>query len=497
MKQLLNILFPIFIIGMIFTACNKENIDEITTEDPSYDPTQINISSLLGAVSSGTEEGMRANCLEISYPFELNLTDGTQIEIISYDSYESALVSSNKAVSFVYPLQGINENGLTTTFDDELSLGRAFAACTPDDGWDLAARSSSEMVPAFLLEHFCYDLVYPVNLEDGQGNSYTANNEAEFIELCISIEDLFFTLPLTVSDEDGAETTFEDLESFLEALLDCQGITPPVTDGNIEVIGFGCLTLNYPFNVINEDGDIISINNEDEYISLLLDGNNLTLQFPFSLTNLDGEVYEINSLEELLAAFESCGIIITIEPITCDDLRADFVIFYNNSGKYPYTINYPITMIVEGVEEVFNDAEEYYDVVGYAFGQAKPAEFVYPISIRQFGRDLTFNSDQDVCDFYDYLDEPCEDKPTHIELFHSFVFTPIDCSYFPVPPYQLSFNAQTYTLNSRDEYLDLLETPGAYDGIEVIYPITVQPNTGAAFQFENDEDICAYASNCD
>ena len=491
--------------SLLITACNKENVDNITPDkDPTFEPNEIEINDLaLGLKAGDSEESLSLGCIQLTLPIDLIIEDDSKKTVYTHAEYKAAIEGEapKRVRDISFPISGKDHNGNPTEFNNVGELGKSFASCVPDDGWISSTRSNAT-IPAFLLDGYCFDLVYPVDLEDGEGNSYTAENEEEFILYCYEIDPLFFSLPLTVNDEEGNEITFNSVDEFFEALVACEGISPPVVGDGIEVIGFGCLTIQYPFDVATSDGTIITINNEDEYVALLMSGADSEIQFPFSLANEDGEIFVINSIQDLVNAFHGCGIFIVIEPLDCvTDIDPSIILFYNINGRYRYDINLPITLIRDdnGEEVVINDYDDYFDNFGDPFSGIVTADIVYPISIKQFGQDRVLESDEDMCELYESLFfNTCESKPAHIQFFYSTVMTPIDCSIQPLLPLEVTFNATTIELTSYDQYYDLLEESGSYEGIEIVYPVSALLSaSGDNITFESDDELCEFLNNCE
>ncbi|MDF1698202.1 MAG: hypothetical protein P1U56_20305 [Saprospiraceae bacterium] len=501
MNHTIKLCLLFFFAGIFFTACNKENIDTTTpTEDPTFDPNEITTNNLAYALKASSEDAVALGCMLVTFPFDLVLEEERTLTILTYNEYKTAIESPapNRVTDFKFPLNGIDTNGDETQFEDARSLGNLFASCVPDEGW-IASTRSNATIPAFLLDDYCFDLVYPVNLEDEEGNGYVAENENELIDYCITIDPLFFSLPLTVLDLEGTAIVFDDVTSFFDALVACEGISPPAVGNGFEIIGFGCNTLQYPFDVLLEDGSIATITNEDEYANLLLSGVSMEIQYPFALTNLDGETIVINVFEDLIPAFEACGVTITIEPIDCvADIDPSTILFYNISGRYPYEINLPITLIRDdnGEEAVINDYSDYFDNFGNPFDGIVTADIVYPISIKQFGQDRIIASDEDMCELYESLFFVCDSKPAHIQLFYSLAMAPIDCAIQPLLPLEVIFNSTSIELTTYDQYYELLEEPGSYDGIEIVYPVSVQAINGGTLSFGSDDELCDFLNNC-
>ena len=420
-----------------------------------------------------------------------------------------AAVSENAAdpvIDFVFPVAAVDADGNAMTFNDNAELGRSFASCIPQTGWTASARSGNTIPACLMGTLFCYDFVYPLDLVDEDGNSYTANNEQEFIDLYATIPTLAFTLPLSLIDSDGNTVVVNTFEEFFDLAFECDFITPPATGEGIEVQGFGCLDLVYPANVVTPDGTVIVIQNEDDYANLILSGTEVELQYPFSLVDSSGTVIVVEEILDLIDALASCGVLIETEntdSVLCGVVDAHVLLFFNGLNiftvnNYPYDINYPVTLIVEGNPVVVNNDDEYLPAIGGSPSNLKPTDIQYPISITQFGRVLVFNNDEEVCAFHRTLDEDCVNKPGHIQFFfNEGPGRPISCTYFIEYPVEIELNGNTIQIPSREDYLNQLTGQAAYDNIELVYPVSaLRFEDGQQVTFGSDTELCDYLDTC-
>ncbi|HMQ49530.1 MAG TPA: hypothetical protein PKA00_18770 [Saprospiraceae bacterium] len=401
MKFLTNTSLFLLFIGLLITACNRENVDEIIIKDPNYEPEVVEQNNLVSALTMNETDGLDLGCLLINYPFELLLASGETVTINSIDDFEAAGSEDNPdpVVDFVFPLNITDTEGNLTEVNTIDELGQVFASCIPETGWD-----NPGTIPAFLFDDLCFDLVFPFNLEDLEDNTYTAANEAEFIDLLATTDDLFITLPINVVYNDE-ELTIDSIGGFFDLVFLCDGINPPVSGDGIVVQGFGCNQLQFPFEVLLEDGSTLTVTDVDQYANLILSGESIELLFPFSLMNLDGEIMVIEDIEDLINALIACGVDIEIidnndEP--CSFAPAHIFLFFNQ-GVIPcgYNINFPVQVEAEGVVYNLNNMSDYYTVYGMYNNQINAIEIIYPVGITliEDGSTLTFQEDNEICSF--------------------------------------------------------------------------------------------------
>lgn len=401
--NLLNKLSLIFLLIGLFTACKKENLDNIVAEEPSFEPQTVIVNNLLRATTTTeSDDGIDLGCLTIQYPFELLSESGNSVVLNSDADFEAAFSTEvDPVVDFVFPLTILDEKGNTIEVEGNDALGLGFASCVPSTGWETLTNTDA-VLPAFLFEGFCFDLVYPVDLEDEIGNPYTANNELELIDLFATADYLFFSLPMTVVTEELMNIEIDNEEAFFAATFACEGITPPSAEGEIIIEGFGCNEFEFPFNVQTQYGEIIEVNDENEYSNLLLSGVSVELEYPFALSNENG-ILEINNEFDLIEALEECdGLFYEIDNSSCNIPIPVHILLLFNSNSYmecAYEINFPIELMYDGNVHEVNGFEEYFELT-YSWNEFE-LELIYPISITLFidGSTLVFNEEEELCGF--------------------------------------------------------------------------------------------------
>jgi hypothetical protein len=190
--------------------------------------------------------------------------------------------------------------------------------------------------------------------------------------------------------------------------------------------------------------------------------------------------------------------------VTCADLDAHMLLFYNalnifTINRYPFTINYPVQMEVNGLVVTLNQDSDYLPAIGGNPMRPDSATLVYPITIQQFGQTIVLNSDQDVCDFHATLDENCSNKPGHIQFFfNGGSGTPSTCAYFINFPVQGVYNGTILTFQNYTDYTTLLmNDPNVLNGLSLIFPVSIEKySNGQNLSFNSNADICQYLNTC-
>jgi hypothetical protein len=410
----LNILL-LFVAALFFTACEKDNIDDIVIDEPEYTPDVVEGNNLILAMRSSSSQGLDLGCLTVTYPFDLALESGSTVTINSESDFTAAIdtTAADPVVDFVYPLDILDSNGNSAQVNSIDELGQAFVACIPNSGWTYG--STADLIPAFSFTDLCFDLVYPVALEDLDGNTYTADDEDDLIDLIATVDQLFFTLPITVTNANGDELVIDTYDGFSNLVESCEGVgvNPPVTVGGgaIEVIGFGCYELQYPFTIQLSDGSTVVINDEDEYITTILNADDeFQLAYPFTLESLiNGDEVTIANGDEFIAALNNCGgIIIDVDTVSLCETPGHVLLFFNQGGAAQspcrFTINFPLDIVAGGTTYTLNEFNDYWPV--YNDFNLDEIEIVYPVdvTVNLTGENIEFTSDDDLCNYI----ETCE-----------------------------------------------------------------------------------------
>lgn len=410
MRLLSKLSFLILFVGVAFTSCDRDNIDQTITPSVEFEPEVVVVNNLITALTTTETDGLELGCLYIEYPFELLLEDGSTVEVFDLEGFETAADQEPpfQAVDFVYPLTVSTDEGESFVVNGGEELGVLFGSCIPEEGWDDTSTSNGGYtIPAFLFEELCFDLVYPVDVADADETPYTANSEAELIDLLATTANLSFVLPITVVDEAGTEVMIESVAGFYDLYYSCDGVTPPGTEGGIVIdfsdldsanCDFESLAIEYPYTVLTDGGESITVENENQEAALILGDEEYTIQYPFNLVDADGTVTTINDEMQFIELILPCLVVIE-EPETCNT-PAHVLLYFNQS--FCGTVVYNNQLIAEGVTYEITSFDDYINLYGMYQNQIDAIDIIYPISVTTpEGTVLTFNSDEEVCAFVD------------------------------------------------------------------------------------------------
>ena len=337
--KIAKLLSLLFVLSLMIISCSK---DPVITEVPiegEVEPTEEIDQNALFTRSVSSENGLDLDCFTILYPFDVIDSNDDTHTIASDEDFNSYFDEESETfiVDFVYPLTIEDEDENSSTIESGEELGEAFANCLPN-GWE------DNAFPAYLIsdENSCLSLVYPVTVSDLEGENTTFDDEASFIA-ALAEEPLFFVFPITLVNLDGETIVANDVDELLTALFDCNGLDVDTTIWNDEG-GFdfiGCYEISFPFSVELLDGTIVEVNDHAEYCDLLLEGNIQGYSFPMTLLDGEEEIV-VNSQEELAELIFDC--------IDFEQVIGDFLNLYIGavgdpiSGFEPcYEISFPVS----------------------------------------------------------------------------------------------------------------------------------------------------------
>ncbi len=332
---------------------------------------------------------------------------------------------------------------------------------------------------------------------------YPSTNNSKHMKMInnISLLLLFLVILFSACQKENFDVIIVEDPEYQTDTIDVNPLIRRIATTSPNSIYLDCVSIPYPVEFLQASGNTITINSEAELDSAgMLADSIVNFVYPLDAIDDNGPLL-IEDLEGLILAIQACAVV----PVAaCPGQNAHVLLFFNalnilTLNKYVYEINYPVDLIVEGTQVTITNDSEYLPAVGGSPFDLLETELVYPISITQFGRDIVLNSDADVCQFSKTLDEPCENKPAHIQFFfNGGIGTRLSCAYFINYPFTITSNGNTIPITTGEDYLnELNSSPNAYFDIELVYPVTASKSTdGQQISFGTDADICQYLDNC-
>jgi hypothetical protein len=271
---------------------------------------------------------------------------------------------------------------------------------------------------------------------------------------------------------------------------------------NTDTLYLDCIRIPLPVDVERASGKTLTINDSKDIVAVNKSNDPaVDFVYPVSALGKTGPIV-LNNVEDIIINLQYCSG--SNQTNDCSNTDAHVLLFFNSLNimtlnRYEYDIIYPVSLIVEGKKVTINSDDEYLPAVGGSPFDLLEAELEYPVAVKQFGRTIVMNNDVDVCNFYKTLDEPCSNKPAHIQFFYNEGGgTPINCTYFINYPVDIDVSGTTKRINSKSDYVAILNSSSqSYQNIKLIYPLEVTKYKGSQSQiFVSDASLCDYLTNC-
>ena len=209
-------LLVVFAIAMMFTACEKENL-ELTSN--------YTIGEEIAADSrGGGDKGKRGGkCFSLVYPVSIAFADGTTVEVAdraaakeAKKAWKEANPDATERPSLVFPVS-IDQDGEVTSIADQEALMAVREACGEERG-NRGRRGA------------CFSLVYPVSIAFADGTTVEVADRAAAKEAKKAWKEAnpdaterpSLVFPVSI-DQDGEVTSIADQEALMAAREACGG----------------------------------------------------------------------------------------------------------------------------------------------------------------------------------------------------------------------------------------------------------------------------------
>ncbi|MEZ4930611.1 MAG: hypothetical protein R2788_00580 [Saprospiraceae bacterium] len=249
-----------------------------------------------------------------------------------------------------------------------------------------------------------------------------------------------------------------------------------------EGLDLGCVSIDYPFQMILLDSSIIDIASEDDFLNALSDETNPPLDFvyPLNITDQDGNSLTVADTEALADAFADC-----IPNMGWDDDFPEWffpawVISYEYSC---YQLVYPVTLLdMDSMAITVSDENE---LVSY-LADGNLYSFAFPLNLEDEDGNPATAADQG--ELFDLLAQ-CSPEPG-----------PGGCGIGTFGCYQLGYPAtlllvdgSTVVVNDDDEFAEVVFS-GEWAGFE--YPLTLIDEDGNSIVVNNEEELNEAMFDC-
>ncbi len=252
--------------------------------------------------------------------------------------------------------------------------------------------------------------------------------------------------------------------------------------GNGQGMELGCLTLNYPFDFLLDDGSTVTVNSDEEGWAAISDSANIVVDFvyPLTVTDPDGNTLTIEDNNALGEAFAAC--------IPDDFGQEGFPVFCFNIEENCFELQYPVTVAdADGNESTAADQEALVDLLA----TNPELFFVFPFNVVNADGEVTEVTDEFV--LYNLMAE-CEGiidgNPVDSSYTGGGVFACFDLQY---PVIVTLEDGTTATADSEEAFVELLFS-GNVTGFG--YPLTLIDEEGNTTTVNSDEELQNALSDC-
>ena len=237
-------------------------------------------------------EDSNGDCFTIDFPY--TLTDGqTQTVINNQDELDAYMQNVGNPsgggneppiIDFVFPVTVTLADGSTAVVNDQMGFIALIEDCIGD----------------VVVGDDCFTFNFPLTVETIDGNTVVVNDELELYSVPDAVG---FVFPISVTTASGVVTINDDA-GFDALYNDCYDIDP------CDDCGTNCFEIVFPITLIDDSGNVTTVNDDDEFFTYLDGLGNDTffaITYPMNIEYADGTQATINSDDELDAAFDACN----------------------------------------------------------------------------------------------------------------------------------------------------------------------------------------------
>ncbi len=308
----------------------------------------------------------------------------------------------------------------------------------------------------------CFSIEFPFGLVDSIGTVYTINSieDLEVIE-ADGILLVDFAYPLEITFEDGEITSVDNLEELAELFAEC------LPDGGWENGDFpaylinletSCYVLDYPLDLVDDDGETITVNSEEEFADALAEDIYFFV-FPITLLDEEQNVVVANDNDEIFEALFACN-----EIELGDSTVWDWETGFEYLGCY--MIEFPLDVVLTDSTVVTVEThEELCDLM--LTGEL--SAYAYPLTlIDEEGAEVVVNSEEELAEAL----FACWNDNDFFALITFLQGEAEGCFTVNYPITLSSANSEDIVLNSSEDLIDLFDGEVEFD-ITIEFPVTI------------------------
>jgi len=440
-KSRLIILSFLMLFALFNTSCKKDVAENTETEQSRQESEVVRsvVTSFRSIASQSTQNGSSVNqtqsalnsyfCFDFVYPISIVYNDGTTQSLADDNEFAQAIVDQTAGhyiIDFVYPFD-VLQNGSTITINNDVEFENLINSCTT-------------ITPVVPIQSTCFDYVYPISIEMSDGSTVVVNNDTELDNLFMNANNNLYPVDIVYPFDviqNGQSLTINNSVEFNALLDSCYGCGVVASFMPPSAAFDQCFDLNYPLDLMLDDGTTITVNNNTEYddaIFAMTPPFVVDFVYPVSATDDNGTTYTFNDIYEFSQALMNCS----MSPAGGSQLPVSYL--YDCVD-----LVYPVTIIMsDGTTQVANDVNEYDAIVGSTNTSVYAVDFQYPVNISYNGQTYTVNSLDEI--FINYVSN-CAVTPSS--------YTASVCFTFNYPINILDGNGNIYVAND-DQELDYI-----------------------------------------
>ena len=165
-------IFSTLLLALLFSACDRQNIDEIIPENEAYQPTTVIANPVVKNLqTTPTADSLKVDCITIPFPVDFLQSSGNTVTVNTETELDSVILLPDSLVDFVYPFDGyIGTTAYTFQDIEDFILALQVCGTIVID----TTFNCSEQQPHVLLffnalnilttNRYVYEINYPVTL---------------------------------------------------------------------------------------------------------------------------------------------------------------------------------------------------------------------------------------------------------------------------------------------------------------------------------------------
>jgi len=325
------------------------------------------------------------SCYSLAFPLTIKDEIGSEIVVESKEKFIE--LNAEKVHYFVFPLVLEGTDGSLYSVADINGLLDLLVTCN-----DFGVEDSFLVCGTGLEFLGCYELVFPLELINDQGETIIVEDVNTYIELIFQGMLLDFQYPLTLLSINDQEVIAQNIEELEALLADCYSEpTNLLEDWTLIYFlaemsefqpGSSCFNVTYPFSVsiFNNDGteSNVEIGSFDDIINT--DFLSVSkINYPVNGTDAQGDAVQISSSDELRTIVDNCH----DEEVREQEAFDLFFILADIAAHDPesacFIPSYPVSVVVLNMDSSTSvvDIQSYEEMVTSDFFAI--LDMVYPI----------------------------------------------------------------------------------------------------------------------